>query len=351
MRSSGTLMCLASGGAFGAMAVFGKLAYGEGATVGTLLAVRFSIAAAVFWAVVIAGGGARELRGLGRRRLGAGLLLGACGYAAQAGLYFAALRRIDASLLSLLLYTFPAMVAAAAVALGRERMDATRAGALTLASGGLALVVAGAGAGRLDPLGAALGLGAAILYSAYILISDRMVAGVRPLLLAALVCTGAATSLTVASGLLGELRPGALSVTGWGWLACLALVSTVAAISLLFAGLGRVGPTTASILATVEPVVTVLLAFLVFGETLGTSQLAGGACVVAAVLALSRPGRRSRRAGPRGRHPDGDGRLALRRAAHTAAEQQVRRVHAGVEPHRAGDEAAVPALAARLERV
>jgi hypothetical protein len=125
----------------------------------------------------------------------------------------------------------------------------------------------------------------------------------------------------------------------------------VAAISLLFAGLGRVGPTTASILATVEPVVTVLLAFLVFGETLGTSQLAGGACVVAAVLALSRPGRRSRRAGPRGRHPDGDGRLALRRSAHTAAEHQVRRVHAGVEPHRAGDEAAVPALAARLERV
>ena len=33
-------MCIASAACFGAMAIFGKLAYDEGATVGTLLAVR-----------------------------------------------------------------------------------------------------------------------------------------------------------------------------------------------------------------------------------------------------------------------------------------------------------------------
>ena len=77
-----------------------------------------------------------------------------------------------------------------------------------------------------------------------------------------------------------------MTPAGWGWLACIAVVSTVAAISLFFAGLRRVGPTTASILATVEPLVTVLLAFLVFGETLGPVQLVGGALVLAAVLVL-----------------------------------------------------------------
>jgi len=40
-------------------------------------------------------------------------------YAVQAGRFFAALARIDASLLSLLVYAFPAIVAAAAIALGR----------------------------------------------------------------------------------------------------------------------------------------------------------------------------------------------------------------------------------------
>ncbi len=276
------LLCLASGAAFGTMAIFGKLAYGAGANAGTLLAVRFALAAALFWAIV-----AVRQTAISRRDVVTGLALGACGYALQAGCYFAALERIDASLLSLLLYTFPTLVAAAAVALGRDRMDGRRLVALALASGGLALVVAGAGTGSLDPTGAALGLAAAVVYSAYILISDGIVSRMRPDVLTALVCTGAAIPLALGSALAGELRPGDLTAAGWSWIACLAVVSTVAAIGLFFAGLQRVGPTTASILATVEPLVTVMLAWLVFGETLGPVQLVGGALVLAAVLAVN----------------------------------------------------------------
>jgi drug/metabolite transporter (DMT)-like permease len=288
---------VASGVAFGVMGIFAKLSYGEGATTGTALAVRFTIAAGLFWALVAAGGGARELRALARRDVLAGLALGACAYALQAGCYFAALQRIDASLLSVLVYTFPAMVAVAAVALGREALDGRRVAALGLASAGLVLVVAGAGAGALEPLGVALGTGAAVVYSTYILVSDGVARRVSPRLLAALVCTGAAVTLTAASAALGELRPDGPTAAGWGWLACLAVVSTVVAISCFFAGLARVGPTTASILATVEPLVTVLLAFAVFGDRLGGVQLAGGALVVAAALLLQvRLGARGARA-------------------------------------------------------
>ena len=289
MRSSGTLLCLGSGAAFGAMAVFGKLAYAEGATVGTLLSVRFVIAAALFWLLA-----AGAVRGVQRRDVAAGLGLGGC-YALQAGLYFAALERIDASLLSVLVYTFPAMVATAAIALGRERIDRRRLAALALASGGVVLVVGGAGAGALDALGAALGLAAAVVYSTYTLVSEGVSRRVSPQALAAIVCSGAAIVLTAGSALLGELRPAELTAAGWGWLTCLAAVSTVGAISLFFAGLRRVGPTTASILATVEPVVTVGLAFAVFGETLGPIQLAGGGLVVVAVLVLN-PGTRRKAA-------------------------------------------------------
>jgi drug/metabolite transporter (DMT)-like permease len=292
MRSSGTLMCLGSGAAFGAMAVFGKLAYGEGATVGTLLSVRFALAAALFWALVLVGGAGREIRALSRRDLAVGLGLGACGYALQSGCYFAALERIDASLLSLLLYTFPAIVAAAAVALGRERLDRRRLAALALALGGLVLVVAGAGTGALDPLGAALAMAAAVVYSAYILVSDGIVGRMRPQVLSALVCTGAAASMTVGSALIGQLRPDEVTVGGWGWLASLTVVSTVGAISLFFAGLRRVGPTGAAILSTAEPVTTVVLAYLAFGESLGPAQLAGAVLVLAAVPVLAAPGRR-----------------------------------------------------------
>jgi drug/metabolite transporter (DMT)-like permease len=294
VRSSGTFLCVASGAAFGAMAVFGKLSYDEGTNVATLLVVRFVLAAALFWLLVLATGALGELRALRGRDARIGLGMGALGYAAQAGCYFAALERIDASLLALVLYTFPAIVAVAAVALGRERMSGRRLTALALALGGLVLVVAGAGTGALDPLGVALALGAALVYSAYILVGDGISGRVRPLLLSAVVCTGAAVSLTVGTTLLGQLRPGDVALAGWGWLACLALVSTVGAIALFFAGLRRVGPTNAAILATVEPLVTVVLAALVFGESLGPVQLAGGALVVSAVFALHarRPGGR-----------------------------------------------------------
>jgi uncharacterized membrane protein len=91
MPAVGALLCLASAVAFGAMAIFGKLAYDEGATVGTLLSVRFLLAAALFWALVACTGAARHLRGLSRRDVCTALALGGFGYSAQAGAYFAAL--------------------------------------------------------------------------------------------------------------------------------------------------------------------------------------------------------------------------------------------------------------------
>jgi drug/metabolite transporter (DMT)-like permease len=89
----------------------------------------------------------------------------------------------------------------------------------------------------------------------------------------------------------GQLRPGDVTLAGWGWLACLATVSTVGAITLFFAGLSRVGPTSASILSTFEPVVTVVLAAAVLSEHLTPVQVGGGALVLKAVLVL-RVGRR-----------------------------------------------------------
>jgi drug/metabolite transporter (DMT)-like permease len=179
------------------------------------------------------------------------------------------------------------MVAVAAIAIGRERADARRFTALLLASGGLALVLANAQAGTLDPLGAALALAAALVYTSYILTSQGVAGRIAPTLLSALVCTGAALTLTAGSWALGDLRPGAVTAAGWGWLLSLAVVSTVVAVSLFFAGLKRVGPTSAAILSTAEPVVTVVLAFIVFGELLGPFQLLGGALVIAAVLVLA----------------------------------------------------------------
>jgi drug/metabolite transporter (DMT)-like permease len=103
--------------------------------------------------------------------------------------------------------------------------------------------------------------------------------------LSALVMTGAAASLGVRAVFTGgvDLDFGA---SGWFWLACIAVVSTVVAMLAFFAGLKRTGPSTAAILSTFEPVVTAALATLVLGETLTPVQLVGGALVLSSVAVL-----------------------------------------------------------------
>ena len=287
MPSSGTPICIASAVSFGTMGIFGKLAYDGGSSVTTLLAGRFGLAALLIWVLALGSGALRRLRAVPRRDIAIALALGALAYGAQAGCYFVALERLDASLLSLLVYTFPAIVAVAAILLGRERASRRGTAALLLASTGLVLVLAGAGTGALDPLGTLLGLTAACIYAAYVLSSEGVAGRLGPLLLSALVCSGAAVTLTLAGLVTGSLNPGDVSTGGYASLTGIAVVSTVAALALFFAGLERVGPTTASILSTAEPVTAVVLAFLVFGESLAFAQLAGGALVLGGVLVLT----------------------------------------------------------------
>jgi drug/metabolite transporter (DMT)-like permease len=282
-RDLGATLCLGSAAAFGAAAVFGKLAFDAGAGVVMLLFVRFGLAALVFWLALALRGG---LQRTGRRTLLAALGLGAVGYTTQSGLFFAALTRMDASLLSLVLYTYPAFVTVAAIALGRETASRRRIGALLVASSGVVLVMVGAGGGGFDLLGAAMGVGAALTYTGYILISDRVSGDLEPLSLSALVTTGAAVTIGLAGAMTGSLDTG-FEPAGWLWLALIALVSTVGAVAMFFGGLRRVGPSNAAILSTFEPPVTVALAFLTFGEALTLVQLAGAALVLGAVVVLN----------------------------------------------------------------
>jgi len=280
-HTRGIALCVLSACAFGAMAIFAKEAYATGAGVVTLLSIRFLLAAALFWAIVAV----RGVQLPSRRVVITCVALGAFGYAAQAGLFFGALTHIDASLTSLLLYLYPMLVFLGALAMGRERVTGRRIGALALASAGAALVLMGGSLGALDGVGVAMALGAAVIYAAYILVADRVVGGIDAFMMAALVTTGAAASTLVVGAGSGSLDLH-FAAAGWGWIAAMALGSTVLGVSAFFVGLREVGPATASIVSTAEPVVTVALATLIYGEALGASQLAGGILVLGAVVIL-----------------------------------------------------------------
>ena len=282
-------LCLVSAFGFGWMAIFAKDAYHQHLGITALLALRFALATALFWSIARLRG---PLRLPPRRTIVTALALGAIGYAAQSGLYFGAVRRMDASATALLLYTYPAMVFVGALALGREHADRRKITALALACAGTALVLVGGGGGSFETVGVIMAISAAVAYSTYILVADTVVAQLDPFVLSALVTTGAAATFWTTGAVHGGLDL-ALPARGWLDVAGIVVVSTVLPISAFFAGLHRVGPSTASILSCFEPVVTVSLAMALYGERLGPGQLAGGGLVLAAVVLLQAKVRRS----------------------------------------------------------
>jgi drug/metabolite transporter (DMT)-like permease len=291
----GPALCLVSAACFGAMAVFGKFAYEAGVTPGALVLLRFAMAALLMLALLQARPALRTERAdaadgpaparLPRRVVLTALGLGAFGYATQASLFFAALERTDASLVALVFYTYPALVTLVAALLGRERLTPPRVAALGVASCGTLLVLLGAGGVAIDGLGVALAFGCAVTYTVYILVADGVVHRVPPVVLSALVMSGATVALAARAVVTGGVDLG-FGPAGWFWITCIAVVSTVVAVLTFFAGLRRVGPSTAAILSTAEPVVTTALAAVALGEVLAPAQALGGLLVLASVAVL-----------------------------------------------------------------
>lgn len=265
---------------FGAMAIFARLAYADGADVTAVLFLRFAIGSAVMVGYMV----------LTRRRWPRGpnlailMAMGGVGYVGQSFAFFSALNHASAGLVALLLYLYPFLVSVLGAAFLRKRLSPGRLAAVIAALLGTALTLGGGLRG--EPLGVILGIGAALIYSVYILVGSRVLATEDPLAAATVVMIVAAFVFGGLS-LLGAPRFPA-EPSGWAAVLAIALVSTVVAMASFFAGIRLLGAADAATLSTLEPVVTIFLAAIFLDEPLHLQQLAGGAIILAAVVWLTR---------------------------------------------------------------
>jgi drug/metabolite transporter (DMT)-like permease len=260
--------------AYGILPILGKVAYAAGVAVLPLLAWRYVIAAVL---IAILERGPRPPR---RERV----RLWAIGsvFVLNSIAYFRALEEIPASVTALVLYTYPVIVALLAALVGVEPLTWRALLATLVAFAGCALTAGGAPAGAAPLSGVAWALAAALVYASYIVLSSRFGSGV-PARVLALHLAQAAAVICVAfaladGGLALPVDPrGLLAVAGIG------VVSTVVAMTTFLAGMALIGPTRASVLSSLEVIVTLILAFLFLGERLGPWQWAGAAFILGAV--------------------------------------------------------------------
>jgi drug/metabolite transporter (DMT)-like permease len=166
--------------------------------------------------------------------------------------------------------------------------------ATVLALSGVVLTVGPIGlrmhSAALDPFGVTAILVSALCYAGYIVLSERPVAKHGPLVSTAIITSGTSVGFTLLGLLTGWLtQPPSWLTLGYGL--AMALLGGVLAMGTFLAGITRVGPTIASLISTLEPVFTVLLAMLILHETLATHQVAGGVFILAAVLLITAPRR------------------------------------------------------------
>ena len=261
--------------------ILAKLAYASGLGTEQTLAFRF-VLAAIGMIVLAMALGQNPLR-LDRSQLMALIGLGAIVYTAQSLTYFIALRSLPASLAVLIAYIYPSLVVVAGWLFLRRSISVWHGLALAASFGGVALLVGGAHFQLSWAL--VFALASPTIYTAYILIGERLMSSVPAVAASAVIFSGAAVAFCVLAALNHQLAP-PQNASGWAVGVALALVPTMMAISLFLAGLPRIGAARAALLSTWEPVVTVLLAAIIFGDRLSIVQAVGGALVIAAVVVV-----------------------------------------------------------------
>jgi drug/metabolite transporter (DMT)-like permease len=202
--------------------------------------------------------------------------------------YYVAISRIPVGTAISLQYTAPVLILVATALLTRTSPSPAvwAAAAATLVGAALVSGAIAGDAGSLDGIGVVAGVASALAFAAYLVLAE--LAGRR----------GSHPATTLFFGFCVATIIWIAVLPGWSWpfelladpqvslrVLAIGLVGTLLPFALAVAALRWISPAVAAIATTTEPVLAALLAWLVLDQSLGGAQLAGGALVIAGVLA------------------------------------------------------------------
>jgi drug/metabolite transporter (DMT)-like permease len=245
------------------------------------------------WLILLAALGLwrRDLLRVERRELPALAFLGVCGLAAVHAAYFLAIDRLQIGAALTIQYLAPLLVLLWLWRFHGRRMAPALWGAVALSVIGCFLVVRAYDAGSLDGLGVAAAFASAVTFAIYMVGSER--AGHRHAPVTTLVWAFGFASLLWAVAVPWWSFPfakfGSLehALLGLGVI----VVGTLLPFVLIVAAVRHIPASRAAVVATLEPVLGAVFAWLLKGEALAPVQIVGGAVVLAAVawVQLQRP--------------------------------------------------------------
>ncbi|MGO7959249.1 DMT family transporter [Rhizobium leguminosarum] len=188
--------------------------------------------------------------------------------------------------------TLPVVSAAISILLLRERPQRALLLAVALATAGVLSIAFTPDAAGGSLSGNALIFLAVVCEGLFILLNKRLKTEIAPLAQSTLMA-GIGFIVAAIPAIFEAPFAHGISTSALGAVVYYALVPTVGGFLLWYAGAERVSGTEAALFTALAPVSAVMLAFVILGEPVGLHQLAGIACVLAAVLGLAFAGSRT----------------------------------------------------------
>jgi len=282
---TGLVLVVLSAFGFAASPSLARLAYEGGSDPATAALFRFALGAAVLYPTY------RLRRGrlvLSRRLALIGLGIGLV-YAVESIAYLFAVRLIPVSITVLVFFTFPVLVALLVRLVDKVPVTPVKTVSLVAAFAGIALTT-GAAPQALDPLGIGLALLAAAGTAVFIVLGGKLTREVGSIGFALIAFAVAAIVFGAWIIVAGALN---LPETTLGWVGLVGgAASFVVSVLCFFTALKAVETVSATLVANLEPILAIAIAYLVLGEVLTVPQLIGGAIVIGAILLPSLAGRR-----------------------------------------------------------
>lgn len=282
--ASGAILIAAKG-------LFAKGLYGMGLTYHDVAAIRSVLAVPGFALLAWLYGGravTNTLAGLRRQDVFLAIFAGVLCYYLGALANFYALTIIDASVERPLLFAYPIFVVLITTAIDRNPPSPRVILALLLTSLGVVLVTDALNNTLTDAEWSGMGwiLFCSISIAIYFLISGELTQRLGSGLFTLIAMTAAAIAFAGHYQFVEGWHNIALSTPAWLTLAGLIVFSTVLPLFLMAEGVRRIGASRASLISTLGPPATAIMAYKLTGEILSVGQLMGIGLVLVGVLAL-----------------------------------------------------------------
>lgn len=282
MRWRGFAAVLAAASLWGIAGVVAKALFNRGAvTPEAVVEIRVTAGLALTAAILWARGQSVRLPRATVLRL---IPLGVAMVISQS-MYYLTISLADVATAIFLQYTAPALVVAYTAAAQRERPTAVQLSCLAGAIAGGYLLVVGPSGLAVSPAAVATGIASALGFAGWILMGRSRSRTVGPwhMLLYGLLVGSLLWSIHVPPWRAYRLP---LTSGEWGLILFIVIFATVTPFALFLYGLRFIDSRSASLTATVEPVVAALIAAVLLGEGLAGREIAGALLILASVVTL-----------------------------------------------------------------